>query len=639
MLTPSEALPKRKRASYLRVLLGLVLIVGILYAAEKVIVPLALAVLLTFILTPLVVLVQQRGLKRVYAVLVVVTLTFGVFGLIGWGVGAQLVGLADDLPHHKDQMKAKVARIRSSEGGPLSRLFHTFNEVGKTRGDGKSGADATPEKQPIIARPEEPSAFQSLSSLAAAILEPVATAGLVLILVIFMLIKREDLRNRMIGVLGHGQLTGTTRVLVEAAQRLSRLLLTQLCINAGFGVVFGVAMLIIGVPYWFLWGFLMAVLRFVPYVGSWMAAGMPLVLSLAISPGWQQPILVLAVFLVLDLGTANILEPLLFGHSTGVSPVALLIAAVFWTWVWGPVGLVLSTPLTVCLVVLGMHVPRFKFLSLLLGDQPALPPHATYYQRLLAGDAREAADVARAHALAHGFERVPDEVFIPAVLLARRDRQRAGLTAEDEAFIFDTTKEILDRLETEAVAASDPALRDGANADKSQPPACPALILGCPAHHRSEELALSMLAGVMKRSGCNVEVVSTRTLPAEIESRIEQEHPALVFIAVLPPGGLVQASYLCRRLRKRFGELKTVVGYWGRVRDFDKLLVRLRVAGASYVTTSLLQSRSQILALLTPPPPPAEAATGVAQSGAAFSPAIEETPGIQIAAAPAVGAH
>jgi hypothetical protein len=439
-----------------------------------------------------------------------------------------------------------------------------------------------------------------------------------------MLIKREDLRNRLIGLLGYGHVTGTTRVFVDAAQRLSSFLLTQLFINAGFGLVFGVGLFLLQVPYAFLWGFLTALLRFVPYIGSWIAVAFPLILSFAISSGWTQPVLVLALFGVLDVVTANIIEPHLFGRHTGVAPIALLVAAAFWAWVWGPIGLVLSTPLTVCLVVLGQHVPRLKFLTLLLGDQPALAPHARYYQRLLARDRDEAKEVVQKYVQEHGLEKVYDDVLLPALVLARRDRKRDGLTVDEEEFIYQTTGEILNCLpellppasrlchareagngQTADAEESSPALVEGTLAgngalvpklqfgDQGR-----VLILGCPAHHEAEELSLHMLAQLLQPAGCRVEVISTRALPSEVETRIDQEEPTLVFIAVLPPGGLVQARYLCKRLRARFVDLRIIVGFWGETRSFDKLLVRLRAAGAAYVATSLLQSRSQIQALV-----------------------------------------
>lgn len=577
---------KRPVPRYLRWLLTLVLLVGVIYFGKAVLVPLALAVLMTFVLTPPVMAVQRGGIARVPAVLLVVTVALLLLAVVGWGAGSQVARLARDLPQHGTEIREKVARLQGTGNGPVARLIETFRGPPRqTEGSGPT------QKNIVVVRQEEPSALDRLSSIGSAVFEPAADAGLVLILVVFMLIRREDLRNRFIGLLGHGRMTGTTRVLVESAHRVSRFLLMQLAVNSAFGMVIGIALLLIGVPYWFLWGFLAVILRFVPYLGTWLAAALPTVLSFAISPGWLQPLLVLASFIVLDLVTANVAEPLLFGHSTGVSPVALLIAAVFWTWVWGPIGLVLSTPMTVCMVVLGQHVPRFRFLSLLLGDQPALPPHAAYYQRLLAGDKAEAAAVVRGFVRGRGIELVPDEVMLPAIRLARRDRVRAGLTAEDETFIVDTSDEVLGSLAARKGDALDAAAPRGSG--EMRP-----LIVGCPAHHRAEELSIAMLSLALQDAPCRVESMTTRTLPAEIEATIERERVALLFIAVIPPGGLPQCRYLCRRVRRKFPDLPIVVGYFGKVRAFDQLLVKLRAAGASYVNTSIAQARGQIVSLL-----------------------------------------
>ena len=266
--------------------------------------------------------------------------------------------------------------------------------------------------------------------------------------------------------------------------------------------------------------------------------------------------------------------------------------------------MVLSTPLTVCLVVLGQHVPRLQFLALLLGDRPPLEPHLSYYQRLLSRDQKEALEVATGHATARGLENVYDAVLLPALAIARRDRKHAGLTADDERFILQATQEVSDQLETTPAAIAEIEGRVSAPEPMaSDNPTTTVLILGSPAHHESEELSLHMLARLLKPHGCLVEVLSTKALPAEVEARVERDRPAVVFIAVLPPGGLVQARYLCKRLRKRFADVPLVIGYWGAERDFDRLLVRLRSAGANYLTTSLLQSCSQIRALVRTAPP------------------------------------
>ena len=596
------SLRKRSTTGYLRALLTLVLTVGILYVAKPVIVPIALAVLLAFILNPLVTYVERWRIGRVPSVLLVVMCTLILFGAVGYGVGTQLAKLADDLPTHKDQITAKINRVRGNGTGALSRLMDTFRQVSESATGTTTRpttAESTPMPSPtpippptIIAEPKE-SAVEHLLGMVGTVLAPIADAGLILILVIFLLIRREDLRNRVIGLLGHGRLTGTTRVLVGSAEKVSQLLLMQLAINGGFAVAFALALLLLGVPYWFLWGSLTMLLRFVPYVGTWMAASLPILLSIAISPGWGQPLAVLGVFVALDLTTANVVEPLLLGHSTGVSPVALLVAAVFWTWVWGTIGLVLSTPLTVCLVVLGQHARPLKFLSLLLGDQPALPPAVSYYQRLLAGDRKEATALAHDFVKTHSLNLIPDEVLIPALILARRDREHSGLTAADEAYILESTEAVVGELIAKA--------RSPHAVDESAAPGTLSslpLILACPAHHKADELAALAVGMVLDPSEARVEVLSTRSLPAQIEQRIEEDPPALLMIIVMPPGGITQTRYLCRRLRRKFADLPIVVGYFGKVRDFDKLLIRLRAAGATYVTTSVTQTQKQLISLL-----------------------------------------
>ncbi len=599
---------------YLIALVTLVLIVTILITAKAVIVPLALAVLLTFILTPIVSSVQGRlGMKRLPAVFVVVVLTFTIIGVLGWGVGGEIRQLAVDLPTKTTSIKTKIAEFKGPDWlSGLQKMLKDISEPIDQKPKTDEKPDAIPEKKVVVVQPDDSSSLGQVLRIVGPVLEPLATAGLVVILVIFMLVKREDLRNRFIGLLGHGHLSGTTRVLVDAAHRLSRYLLTQLAVNAAFGIVFGCGLALMQVPYAFLWGFLTGVLRFVPYIGTWMAAAFPILLSFATSDGWIQPVGVFAFFAFLDLVTANVIEPLLFGHSTGVSPVALLVAAAFWTWVWGPVGLVLSTPLTVCMVVLGQHVPRLKFLALLLGDEPPLAPHMIYYQRLLARDPIEARAVAASYAKQHGLEKTCDDVLLPALLLARRDHDRAGLKPEDETYIYDTTRDVLAALASApaptpaiAASASEPGETHKATEDKPalvvKPELVPsvALVVGYPAHHVAEELALWMLACLVKPN-CALEVLTTHELPTAVEERIENEHPEVVYIAVIPPGGAIQAGYMCEQLRKRFPDLKIIIGYFGAVKNFDKLLVRLRSAGASYVTTTIAQSRTQLLALAQP---------------------------------------
>jgi predicted PurR-regulated permease PerM len=599
----------------LQIPLGILLVLAILYVAKVVLIPLVAAVLLTFMLAPIVTILQRIGVPRALSVVITVLLAFALFGVSGYIIGSQIHSLAGELPKHRDQIEAKFASLRD-EGGTISQFRQMVREITKSDSELKSlpgpGKDRVVDV--VVTRPEEPSSVEKILQAVGPVIEPLANAGFVIVLVIFMLFHREDLRNRFIGLLGDGRLTGTTRLIVDSAQRLSDYLLAQALINLVFGILFALGLYLIGVEYAMLWGFVTALMRFVPYIGSWISVLLPFALSFATAPTWAQPISLLVYFGVLDLVTANAVEPLILGHRTGVSPIALLVAAAFWTWLWGPMGLVLSTPLTVCLVVIGQNVPSLRSLAILLGDQPALEPPIRFYQRLLARDETEAKEVAVEYVKAEGLEKVYDDVLLSALAMARLDRRDAGLEAEDEEFILQATRDILRVIEANPSLGKDAALAQG-----EQPSAAPedgakpleasapvvqrVLILGCPAHHQAEELSLQMLAALLKPNGCDIEVVSTKALPAEIEARMEQSMPSLVFIAVLPPGGLVQARYLCKRLRKRFPDLSIVVGYWGKAHDFDKLFRQVRSAGGNYLATSLLQARSQIDTLIHPAVP------------------------------------
>ena len=372
---------------------GIVLATATLYWAQKILIPLALAVLLAFVLNPVVAFVQRRGLPRVPSVILIACLSFLLLAGIGFGLTLQLKQLAAELPTYKKNVAQKVADLRGD--GPRTngwRILVLKEPPEATRpGQDQQGSP----EEPLAVRVQPASAF-TFDRVAAPTAEFLATAGLVVVLVVFMLIQREELRNRLIQLIGQGRLIHTTRAFEEAARSLSRFLLMQFVVNAGFGLVLGLGLFFLGMPYPLLWGILAATLRFVPYVGTWLAVGLILLFSVAVTPTWTLPLLVLAFVVVLELSTAYVVEPLLFGHSTGVSPIALVVAAAFWTWLWGPIGLVLSTPLTACLVVLGRYVPRLEFLGVLLGAKSVMDPEFTYYQRLLARDQDEATDVVNA---------------------------------------------------------------------------------------------------------------------------------------------------------------------------------------------------------------------------------------------------
>ena len=589
------------KPSRLSPLVAACVLVAALYFAQEVLIPLVLALLLSFLLAPLVRRLERRGLGRGLSVVAVVAVAFAVILGIGWVVAEQVVDLADRLPAYQDEIVRKVRQVRG-QGSTLADKI-----AGMGRAIEKASTDTQPATAPASVRtlrppapdgpvanpvftvplPSPRSPLSGLGQYLGLALGPLGTAALVVVFTVFMLVEQEDLRDRMIRLVSGGHYMVTTRALDDAGRRITRYMIAQAIVNGTYGLVIGVGLWLIGAvlgrgqgfPSFVLWALLCAVLRFIPYVGPWVAAMFPLALSLAVYPGFAVFTATACLFVLLEIVSNNVMEPYLYGASTGMSTVAVLVATVFWTWLWGPVGLLLSTPLTVCIVVVGKYVPRLRFLDVLLGDQPALPRHVTYYQRLLAGDRAEAARVVEEYARDHSPDQVADAVLVPALRLVRRDRRDAGLSPQDERQILAATAETVRGL-GDATATSDP------------------VVLGCPAHHRAEELAVQMLAAVAPTAGFGVRSLSSRSLPADVEEEVARTRPAVVFIAVLPPGGFEQARYLCRRLRRRFEQLPVVVGYFGRARNFDRLLVRLRRAGASYVTTSILQTRTQIKALL-----------------------------------------
>ena len=349
-----------------------VLIIGSLYWAQAVLIPVALAILLTFLLSPVAGALEWIALRRLPSVIVVVVLTFSLLGGIGWIVTLQFVSLANELPKYTGNIRQKIADVRGAgKGGALEKVQKTVEEVKSEIQKGEEPTKTKDQRRPVIVQPVESFAFWPVPMAVGPMAERFASAGLVIVLVILMLIQREDLRNRLICLVGYGRLTVTNRALEEAGQRISSYLLMQTIINSSFGLGVGFALYLIGLPYAILWGFLAAVLRFIPYVGPLAAAIMPSTLSLAVFDGWLWPIVVAGLFLALELLINMVLEPLLYGESAGISGVGLVVAIAFWTWLWGPIGLVLATPLTVCVVVLGKHVPEMDFIGVLISDQPA----------------------------------------------------------------------------------------------------------------------------------------------------------------------------------------------------------------------------------------------------------------------------
>ena len=619
----------------------LAITVAALYVGQEVLIPIALAVLLAFLLARPVGWLERRKLGRVPSVLIVVTLAFLAIGSIGYVVGQQVVTLASNLDHYQGEIERKGKSLRGTGSGwgfgkTLEKLSNDIQKASETpataptsapttaegavkQATGEISADPskaaareivngppatapsapglTPRNPLFVTQTNSSSPIQTLLAFISSVGGPLGTAGLVVVFVIFMLLEREALRDRFIAVISRGNYTVTTRAINDAAERISRYLLAQSIVNGSYGLIIGLGLFLIGFFFghgqWFpsfvLWALLCAMLRFIPYVGPAVSSLFPIALALAVYPGFTVAIAVLSLFVIVELISNNVMEPWLYGASTGLSTVAILVAAVFWTWLWGSVGLLVATPLTVCLAVIGKYVKPLRFLHILLGDEDALPPSVAFYQRMLAGDQVDAARIVQRVEQTQGANRVADVVYLPALRMARRDRRHDALDAEDETRILDDT-----------LAIARPAAEIPAT-----PQAAP-LVLAYPAHHRAEEVTLHVLAQSLAPLGVKTEVMSTRSLPADIETAVERDRPAFMVIAVLPPGGLVQAKFLCRRLRKKFPELPILVGLWGKMRDFDHILLVMRKAGATYVCTGIEQTAGQIGAML--PKPPAAAA-------------------------------
>jgi predicted PurR-regulated permease PerM len=580
-----------RRLPSLTIALLFVLVIAALYWAQAILIPFALAILLTFLLSPATIALQQTGLGRVPSVALVIVLTFCLLGTIGWVAAAQLTSLAGELPNYRHNIRQKIRDLRDMiKGGALERIQETVEEVkGEFDGVDKSPAIRTP--SPVVVQTQPAASWRSL--YLGPLAQPLASAGLVFGMLIFMLAQREELRNRLIRVIGYGNLTVTTKALEDAGHRIGRYLLMQITINGCFGLIVAVALFLIGLPYAFLWGFLSVPLLFVPVIGFWTATALPTILSLAVFAEWWWPLVVIGLFLGLKTVINMLLEPLVYGKSVGVSPVPLLMMIAFWTWLWGPIGLILATPLTVCLVVFAKYVPQLQFIGVLLSDEPVMETKISYYQRLLAMDQDEAIAILEDYLAEHPREQVYDEVLVPALISAKTDLSHNNITEREEQFIFNATREILEYLanfEHQSPANS----VDGSQSPAPENAVRKIRILGCPAHDEADELGLLMLRQLLDSTRYELEIISAGPLASETIAVVGVRNPRLVCVAALPPGGLAQARYLCKRLRSLSPALKIVVGRWAFPGELGESRDSLLSAGADQVGSSLRQTRDQM---------------------------------------------
>jgi predicted PurR-regulated permease PerM len=561
------------------------LIIAILARAQTILVPLALAIVLAFALSPAVKRLE-RALGRGVAVALVVFVALGAVTGFGYLLKRQLVDLSTQMTKYSDSIRTKIVALRGSEGSGLASLSKSVDRVVHDLDDQVAANQGA---RPVRVIPAETTAMERIETTLTPVVEPLARSVIVLVLVIFLLIKREDLRDRFIRLVGRGNVTLTTRTLDEAGHRISRFLTHQSAINGGFGVVVALGLFWIGIPYAPLWGFVAAVLRFVPFVGTLIAMVLPGALAFAQFAGWWQLLATLGLFLGLDTLAAYFVEPVVIGAKTGVSSMAMLLSAIFWSWLWGPVGLVLSTPLTVCLAVLGKHVSRLSYLAVLLGDEPALEDELVLYQRLLSGDEEEAQEILDKRFRAMPRGQVFDEVVIPALLFAGRDRGRNEITDVDYQYVVRTIRALVDAI------AEIPAREPGpAGAPDSGPRAAPRKVLGVSARTATDETIWEMLAQLFDPNKVQIQSAGSAYLASEVAAVAEKELPDLVCVISIPPGGLAQARYICRRLRAKLPVTPILVIRPGVQANGKESAQKLTEDGASKVCFTLGEAHAAV---------------------------------------------
>ena len=506
-------------------------------------IPLALAILFAFLLAPAVRGLERLRLGRTASTVVVVVLAFAAVAAIGWVATNQAMSVAAQLPEYRDNVAKKIRALRHAPEGRIGKAAEAIEQL---------ESEAAPAAKPLPVTETPSSPLAALGEWAAPVAKPVGTLFAIVVLTILLLLHRENMRDRLIGAIGARRINVTTQAMGEAAARVSRFLFMQLLVNAGFGIPFGVALYFIGIPNAMLWGLLATLLRFIPYAGVWIAVAMPALLAVAIDEGWTMLAWTMGVFVFLELAVVNVAEPVLYGRSAGLSAMAVIAAALFWTWLWGPVGLLLAMPLTVCATVVSRHVPGLGYLNTLLGVEPVLSPQARFYQRLVALDQEEASELAEKYAEEKGAVALFDEVVIPALTLSERDRHHEELQPRRERFVFETVEGIIED-----------------HAPEDVPVLASACIL--PAHDLADRLAGLALS---------------RTSGARLVEEVPDDC-RVACISAVPPRAASHAGLLARRLRREVPNARVVIALWETEGNPERVAARLRHAGADAVVTRL----------------------------------------------------
>jgi predicted PurR-regulated permease PerM len=541
-------------------------VTAILHFGSEIFLPLAVATLIAFALSPLVSALRRRGWPRVVAVVCAVILAFGILGVVLTVMASQLAQVAESLPTFQANILDKLEALQAAEGSSsvtgrfvdmLARISEEIsNAVPTGAGAGAQAAGGSAPMQVSVV--ESQSAWRMLQDVVLPIISPIVTAGLVIVVVIFMLMERDDLRDRFIRLVGSNDLHRTTEMLEDAGSRVTSYLLIQLLVNVIYAIPIGVGLWIIGVPNPVLWALMTLILRFVPYVGSVIAAAIPLFLAFAVSPDWSMVLWTAALFATVELVTSNLVEPWLYGSRTGLSPLAVIVAAIVWTWIWGPMGLILSTPLTVCLVVLGRYLPQFEVFDILFGDEPVLAPHARLYQRLLTGEVVESASRAEESLETTYLADFYQDVGIPALLLAQSDYDRGVLSQAQEERTAASAARLVNALEPVVTEELEEAIEPDAEALAGRG----ARIVVSGGRSRLDDAASQMLGQALQAEGAEVTAVARSDLMAMPLIGTEGPRPRCLVLNFLDPNPARASLLIVRRIKRAIPELRVGVVIW-----------------------------------------------------------------------------
>ncbi|MGA8035899.1 MAG: AI-2E family transporter [Candidatus Acidiferrales bacterium] len=580
-------------------------VIGALYLGRIVFIPLALAILFSILLSPVIAFLERIHLPRFLAIFLVVLTLLGGAGAAGWKLSQQFGDLTDQLPTYKKTLEDKIHILRGMRSESLTKATSTVQELekemaaanpvpGTTDGTRRNAAPGSTPSKPLAVQVVPPTnPLESLENM----LGPITTAFVVAVFTVFILMGREDLRNRIVRLAGGGRLNAITQALDDATHRIDQYLLLQLVVNTCYGAAIAVALHFLGIPHASIWGIGAGVLRFLPYLGPPLAAVIPILLSLAVFPGWEHTFATMGVFFCLEVTVANFIEPYLYGAHVGLSPLAILVAAIFWTLIWGFPGLVLSTPITVCLVVMGRYLPGLRFFNILLGDEQTLAPDVEYYQRLLAADEDDARRILERCRKNQPLVELYSSVVIPALSLAEHDRHRNELDQPTQDFVYQSTREIVEEL-----GDSEPRVRrieglapvrDLRVHSRDESESCEVLCV--PARDEADAVVALLLAQLLEQQGTNCQSFEVDE-PETIVRKAAEAEPNVLLISALPPFAIESARSLYAKLRAQLPGARIIVGFWHFEGDADRIRKRLRLAEGDSVVTTLSAALEHIAA-------------------------------------------